>query len=328
VEHERFGAWDEAFREFGVVPTQSATWISAEASRAGVARPRIVEAGGLLSAFRTDGELGICLVEGVGCLQTGHQVDVAEFVRASVTDLNVGSLCFPLLYDESAVPRSLGALPAASCMERRPSPLIDWSDHGAGLWARCEDRLGSRAASRRRGFEESGATCAWIDGQAADDVVADIERKSWKSAAGLDMHSRGQFGLYAELVLRDFVKVRVATVEGDAIAYRLDCLVADVLFCLKWSFDDGFRHLSPGFAMLALDLARSHSSSIVRVIDLYGAPDTLKSLLATGERRRSDVYWPPSVATEKMLLERTAHDGVGILAHESGVGLRSLYAED
>lgn len=272
--------------------------------------------------------MGVCVVEGVGCVQTDREVDVAAFARNAVEQLGVQSLCFPLLYPEIGVPQALSVLDSSSLLERRPSPVIDWSDRGVQLWTRCEQRLGSRATRRRRRFEESGAACTWVSGQLAVDVIAEIERKSWKSAAGMDMHTRSQFELYEELVRCGFVQVRAAVLDGEPIAYRLDCTVRGVLFCLKWSFNDTYRHLSPGFAMLAIDLARAHGSSAISAVDLYGSPDSLKALLATGERRRCDVYWPQSVAAAEMQAERAEHDRMGIRTQALGGGIRSAYVTE
>ena len=160
-------------------------------------------------------------------------------------------------------------------------------------------------------------------------AIQQIESESWKGELGQDMWSRGQNEVYAAIVASSRALVRVASISGRPIAYRLDYSLGNEVFVMKWSYSESARRLSPGFYMLVVDLPVTHAGADIDVVDLYGSPDTLKSSIqdAGADRRRCDMAFPADHPDlEKLRIERFYHDERIAAALTGGHSVRTLYA--
>ena len=286
----------------------------------------LLDVGHSVSAFSVERKLATCFVQGAGLMATGDgPVDVIEFLEVARGQLGVEAVYFPLLYEDVQDAQALLSSNSGRMLRRRPSPVISWHDGGADVWDRCVRRLGSRARRRRTKFEGRRLQVRTVDGGLAADIVESIERSSWKAPLGQDMVSRGQIGFYRRLIETGEPLIRVAFDDERAVAYRLDLTVGRNIYCLKWSFDEQMRSVSPGFYLLAVDLAECYSTADVDAVDLFGAPDLLKDTLSTGERSRIDLVWPGGRVAASVLSERGAHDRINAAIHASGVGVRDAY---
>ena len=262
--------------------------------------------GDLVSAFAVRGLWAECLFTDRQYAGEGH--DFAGLADAVRSELGVPLVYFPLLGSAAA---RRGRSAGFAVWERLPSPYVGWSDRGAGLMSRVRERYGSRADRQWRRFENAGLTVATVAGKPAIEVLDRVERASWKTATGQSMHERGdQFALYCVLIERGVADLEVVYDGTFPVAYRLDTKIGRVVACLKWSYDDRYRRFSPGFHLLTTDLVRRWSGVDLARVDLFGSPDLLKRLVATGERRRFDLAWPDGSAAQDLRLVSAAADGV------------------
>lgn len=249
-----------------------------------------------------------------------------ERICEALADVSgAGLVYFPHVHADAAPQLPEGSRMAA--WTRLPSPHVDCRP-GDDLWARVQERYGSRAARQRRRAEACGLVQRRLAGEAAVAVVDHVERRSWKARAGQSMHHRDdQYALHAQM-LRDGLTSVSALLDGDRpVAYRLDAQARRTVACLKWSYDDDYRRCSPGFYLLTCGLAHDWDHRAVDRIDLFGSPDQLKRLVATGEMRRVDLAWPAEAAVT-LAAERRAHDRRAAAALRDGMGLRRLYGDD
>lgn len=315
--------WEAAFAQWGTVPHQSLQYVRSASTPDAGGEVTVLRGDDWLSAFVRRGDRSECLVQGAGVLPIADQSSVTAFGDLLHWEVGGEVVSLPQLYVDLPTTRwVIEGLPGAATLERRPSPVIDWSDGGRGVWARCESRLGSRARRRRRRFEQSSLLFDYAHGQAAIDAVSAVERRSWKATLRQDMHTRRQFAFYKGLILSGTVDVRVAYRHEHPVAYRIDHRIGDILYCLKWSFDESARAISPGFALLVLDLPECHRDTPLQAVDLFGAADSLKDAISTGARRRVDLCWPDSPGARAILRERAAHDARNAAVHRSGKGIR------
>lgn len=318
--------WQQAYRQAGRVPCQHPEFV--RASAAGES-PVHFESGVLLSAFvRRGPDRADCLVAGAGgFLGEDTAQNVGPWLVETRAALAVDILYFPLLYPDLTTARRLLAAPSGRRLERRPSPVIDWSRRGEDLFRRCEERLGSRARRRRQRFERAGLAVRWLEPTESRYALDYVERRSWKADCGQDMHGRGQFDLYAQLAKTGAATIRAVFDGPHPVAYRLDMRAGEVVYCVKWSFDETYRSVSPGFYLLACDLPVSYPDRSVTTIDLYGSPDTLKGALASGVRQRWDLAWPDGSVATRILDERQAHDAAQEQVYRRSGGIREAYGE-
>lgn len=321
---ERWRAWPDA--DF---VHQSADY--AAAVDAGADPVHVAVHNGLISAFVVRGQRADCLFTDrpyAGGGETADRAgrDFAGLADAVRSELGVGLVYFPLLGSAAAdSARSAGF----AAWERLPSPYVGWSDRGAGLAARVRDRYGSRADRQWRRFDGAGLTTRTVTGAAAVEVLDRVERASWKTSAGQSMHHReDQFALYSGLIERGAAELDAVYDGSTPVAYRLDTRAGGVVACLKWSYDERYRRYSPGFHLLTTGLVRRWSGTRLERVDLFGSPDLLKRLIATGERRRFDLAWPDGPAAADLRRERTAFDATIRAAYEAGHGIRRHYLSE
>ncbi len=259
--------------------------------------------------------------------ESGSGIGLTETrLEAIRSNLAVDVLWFPLICMDMPGTCELAALRGAAVSNRRPSPTISWSTNGGGVWNRAHNNLGRRAERRRRAFETLGLECREVeDADLVIEFVAQIERSSWKATCKQDMFSRDQFSLYSSLVRRGVLRA-VMVFDGDRpVAYRLDGRSGKTLFCVKWSYDEAHARASPGFYLIAVDLAQRYRGSDITRIDLFGGSDSLKESVMTGSRHRVDIAWPNGERADELLLRGLEHDAIVENHLKTGRGLRHLY---
>lgn len=280
-------------------------------------------------ALRSSGSRWQSLFPGAPILAAAG-LDPDEFVQVLgqvAGDLGTDCLYFPLAYPDYVASATLAATPGIATWPRSPSPIIDWADRGQGIPARFRERLGSRADRKARRWKSSLHSIS-LTGAAARGALAEIERHSWKAAVRLDLASEGQLEYYRQLLDQRLVTMSVALLHDRPIAYRLDARHRDVLYALEWSYDARFGTYAPGMFLLADDLQRRWGDASLEHVDLFGSPDTLKVLLATGVRGRLDFAWPSGPVVDRLRAERQAHDARLDRQLADGVGIRRTYAPD
>ncbi|MGH3941044.1 MAG: GNAT family N-acetyltransferase [Pseudonocardiaceae bacterium] len=273
---------------------------------------------GLLSAFRQHEDRASCVFAGrpiLGGPPDSRLRELAELVRTA--------LGAPVVYFPHVTSAAASGLVS---WRRRDSPTVTWTEQGRDLPERVRRRYGSRADRQWRRFQAAGLTTAPASGTAAVAVLDTIERRSWKAMCGQSMHDRDQqFELYSGLLDRNLVTLDVAWHGRRPVAYRLDARMGRTVACVKWSFDEAYRRSSPGFYLLTEGLVRRWGPVELDLIDLFGGPDTLKDMVASGAVPRYDLAWPPGSAADELRAERSAFDHAARDNHTASRGVRHLY---
>lgn len=274
-----------------------------------------------------DGGDGIWSTPFTGAPLLGRSVDdpdaLAAVVREIVADLGARGLYFKLCYDGTGCLAAVRALPAVASWQRRPTCVVDWSDRGATLLATFRRRAGGAADRKLRRWTALGARR--LTGEQAVTAVRDIERRSWKRGAGLDLETVGQLDYYAEVLHAGLASVTVAALDGQPIAYRLDMRHATTAFLVEWSFDADFGRWAPGVYLNTVGLVDSLADQEVSSVDLFGASDLLKAQLSTGTRGRTDVFYPAGPVADAFRRDRHGHDDMLRARTRAGVGVRATY---
>jgi CelD/BcsL family acetyltransferase involved in cellulose biosynthesis len=281
---------------------------------------------GMSAAFYVHDKVGESILPTVPW-ESGAALGLTE-ARLEVlrSKLNVELLWFPLIYLDMAGTRELAALCSATVSSRRASPIIKLSANTEEVWSRARANLGRRADRRRRAFERLGLVCQHVqDPDLAIQFVAQIERSSWKATCGQDMFSRDQFSLYSSLLSHGVLLAIIVFDDGRPVAYRLDGRNGNTIFCVKWSYDETYARVSPGFYLIAIDLAQRYHANGITLIDLFGGSDSLKKSVMTGNRRRVDIAWPNGQLANELISRGLQHDALVENHVKTGRGLRYLY---
>jgi len=210
---------------------------------------------------------------------------------------------------------------------RPPNSVIDWNCQGRDLWDRVRVHGTSQVDRKRRLVERDGLALDFgrFGAEAARDVVT-VDDRSWKAARGQSMHQRGnQWELYGRLVRVGVLSATFLRDGARPVAFRLDGRVGDRVTCLKWSYDESYRRYSPGLYLLTEGLTQQWRDQGVRVIDLFGGPDSLKNLLHTHRVPRVDVWCGDSVLGGELARDRLALDHRVARVRDDGKGLRHAF---
>lgn len=315
--------WFRIFDNFGSVPQQSPSFIKSLCLASNPQPLILLSDRSAVSIFRREEKVAISEMGGAGVMLVAKgKVDLGDFFERVIRALKVETLYFPLLYQDILKNQCTNIPSNALFYERRPSPFICWENRGADVWQRCESRLGIRAKRRLKKFEKAGASVLTMEGKDAVEAIAAVERKSWKAKYHVDLFSRDQFKLVKNLVENKSLLVRVVLIESNPIAYRIDFRVKDTVFCYKWSYDEDVRRLSPGFYLIAKDLIETYGNEPLKMIDLYGSPDSLKDTVSSGSRKRFDIIWPDSPQARQISQERRQHDARAAKVYAENMGIR------
>jgi hypothetical protein len=232
------------------------------------------------------------------------------------------------MYEDEPRTQAFLAVPCLRVFRRRGSAIIDWSAGGTDVEERVKKRLGRQAVRRQRIFERLHLIAVPIaDPDRATSIVEEVERRSWKSEEGQDLVSKCQLDLYASL-LRARILRAVAVMDGSRpVAYRLDGHNEAVLLCVQWSYDDRYSRASPGFHLIAADLAHRYRNLHLSHVDLFGGEDLLKQVVMTGLRSRVDVVYPDDDAAAALVEAGLERDRAAEDHLRSRRGLRYLYGK-
>lgn len=204
--------------------------------------------------------------------------------------LKAKTLYFPLIYMKDICVKDL--LKADNCYhwDRLPSPIIKGGYSEDIIWKRLMSRYDSRAEKQKNLFEKN-LSCKMLTGNNYCDQIIRIETNSWKRNCHQDMSSRdNQIAYYSHIVESGLANITFAyNPEEIPVAFRIDAIVNNILYVIKWSYDENFKKYSPGFYLLTVDLFRSYKGWRFKFIDLYGSPDLLKNLIENDRLERIDV---------------------------------------
>jgi hypothetical protein len=250
---------------------------------------------------------------------------LARLFAHVVKDLSAAALYFPLAYQETAAARALESTPGIASWPRSPSPVVDWTDRGNGVLARFQERHGSQADRKLRRWRQR-LTVTTLDHQSAEDVLARVEHRSWKARAHLDLQSAGQLDYYRHLLNLGAATLTGAFQGNEPVAYRIDLRHQRTVYAVEWSFVREAARSAPGMFLLTAGLVERWASEDLDFIDLFGAPDLLKSMVETRRRERTDFAWPSGSVVDGLRAERQAHDARLDRQLADGVGIRRTYA--
>lgn len=110
--------------------------------------------------------------------------------------------------------------------------------------------------------------------------MADVERRSWKSATGLFSGARGS--RIAEALAGAYVHLLVLRIDGRAVAWDLDLRHGQVGYSFNRCFDDGLRKTGVGKLLHFRNLAVAWDEGL-KDVRLLGDVDDLKRYLAADE---------------------------------------------
>ncbi|WP_170201492.1 GNAT family N-acetyltransferase [Actinocorallia herbida] len=319
----RVQRWQDAYERTGVRVQQSPAY--ARALSAAGSRILVATGDDVVAAFTR----GPAMCSAVGADEpllgttepcAARLVPVVAAVRRA-TGLPV---YLPLVDDRYAEVSGHGEF---ACWDRPPNSLIDWTRQGLDLRDRVRERGTSQPDRKRRLVERDGLVLDHgTTGEAAARDMLAVDDRSWKAARGQSMRERGdQAALYGGLVRDGVVGVTFLRDGGAPVAFRLDSRAGDRLTCLKWSYDESYRRYSPGLYLLTEGLVRQWGDRGLRVVDLFGGPDTVKDLLHTHRVPRIDVWCGDPELGAAQARDRRALDERTGRARDGGRGLRHAF---
>ena len=270
-----------------------------------------------------------CLFQGFPFIGKTPESHVSNFIQAlnSISVALDKCLYFPLVYADDAQSSLLIQANAIS-WARLPSPVISQHSLNIGLVDVAAKRIGKDAYRKIKRFRKSKAKVETVKGKEAFKCIESIEKQSWKYFAQQDIFSRGQESTYRALIASKNTHLRVAYLNDEPIAYRLDYIALPIVYNLKGSFVDQYKKLSPGFYLFSQDLSDCWRDKQLKFFDLHGSMDNQKSAIHDigHERNRADFAW--SLFPEKindLRLERLQHDQRVFENYRKGNGIRYLY---
>ncbi len=324
--------WYEAT---GEMPQQHPEFLLANLTRTGPERAALFLGESLALAFRDCGEgvweslLPAAPILAAHLDHTPAQLaELTSALAAARRALDATVLYFPLCYPQFGASQLLRAAPGTVEWPRSSSPVIDWSDQGAGLTDRFRERHGPEHRKKER-FWDRKLTLARVPAAEAAEVVARVEPWSWKAESATGLLDRGELAYHERLLASGRTQLSAALRDGEPVAYRIEARHQERLYCLEWSYDRRAARLSPGMFLVVRGLSADWQETPLDAIDLFGAPDLLKILVETDRQPRLDLAWTDlDTAAEplaRLRTERLAHDCrlADGLAH--GRGLPRLY---
>lgn len=282
-----------------------------------------------ISAFeRARDNIWKCFILGEAflfCPKIPNTGQLLQYLHEVTNQLNASGLYFPHVNINSPHYQLLRSVSNILQQERLPSPIIDWYTDGVDFISVLRQRSKQRAVRSWNKFERS-LEVGVLTGTDAVDALANIERRTWKFSSKQSMHHRDhQLDFYSNWLLSGNLTMQVALDASYPIAYRLDCRVGDVVYALKYSYDDNYKKFSPGYYLLTKGIYGLWQSRGVKTIDLWGSPDLLKNHISTHQYGRTDFFWPPCSLGRQFLLERAQHDHKLSDAVQSDNGLKSVF---
>jgi len=163
----------------------------------------------------------------------------------------------------------------------------------------------------------------------APSIIQEVETMSWKCECKQDMISRNQIDYYLYLIEHNIIKA-YALIDNKAdtpIAYRLDAQIHDILYVLKWSYNQDYRQYSPGYYLVARELFERYSDQRINEFNLYGSPDSLKDKIENARIQRIDCCFvlDDQSSALNLMKERLAHDQKVFEAYHAGLSIKTVY---
>lgn len=247
----------------------------------------------IISAFeRKIQDVWQCNFNGYPFLCRGNiELKIMERYLSNVKkQLKAKVLYFPQVYMTDIYTKYLLKIDNCYHWNRLPSPIINRDYSEDIIWKRLISRYDSRAEKQKKFFEKN-LSCKILTDNNYYDQIARIEINSWKRSHHQDMLSRdNQIVYYSHIVESGLANITFAYNSEDVpIAFRIDAISNNILYVIKWSYDENFKKYSPGFYLLTVDLFRSYKGRRFKFIDLYGSPDLLKNLIENDRLKRIDV---------------------------------------
>jgi len=280
----------------------------------------------VIASFRQDNDRFVGLMGATPTISQSSGTDpaVTHSLLQEIVSSYPGMLVYLPLVDGRWLRRS--GLSDAETWRRLPNPVIGWDYRGGDLIDRVVDRLGNRVQRRWRAFERASLECHELSDDAALVAVLAIEEASWKAAYGLALHQNPLLlEFYTALLLNSLVSVQVVVDDTHPVAYRLDAYWQRTVSCLKWSYDDSYAGVSPGFYLLTKGLRDRWGHIDLSHVDLCGSPDPLKTAIASTYQDRWDVAWPAGERAKAIMRERQAHDAKLETNFRAGAGYKKIY---
>jgi len=283
----------------------------------------------LISAFeRIDDSMWKCTIPGYPLLYEGN-VEVKNltiFLESLIKALNTDCIYFYNIYEEFSLIQKIKNVSRTITWPRLPSPIINWDYGGNNIWGEIAIRYGSRAERQRKRFENKLFVCESNDYNIEENLLR-IEQNSWKYKVNQDLTSRiGQISYYSSIIKNKLANITFACDHNDTpVAYRIDSHTKEILYVLKWSYHEEYKRYSPGFYLLTVDLINKWKNKKLKHIDLFGSPDSLKSIMETTRLNRIDLGFPNIDKVNHIRLERLDHDEKLRKNHLLGRSIRSVY---
>lgn len=285
----------------------------------------------LLSAFEKKSErTWQCTISAYPVLggKVATKTALINFFDEIQKELGITTLYFPLVYRSSQIFETLRDMPHFISWNRLSCPVVNNDFSPSVIWNRVLERYGGRANRQKKKFESKLAVKS-INMCDLETIIEKVETNSWKRLFTQDMLSRGnQFVYYTNIIRSGLADITVAFDEetGQAVAFRIDSVINQILYVIKWSYDENYKQYSPGFYLLTVDLFNRYSNQDLKFIDLYGSPDLLKNLVETDRLERFDVcYSADEVEVESIKAERTAFDNKVFTNYQSQQSVKKIF---
>lgn len=215
-------------------------------------------------------------------------VDFENLLKVALNITNADCLYFPLIYESTEIIKSLSLINNITVWNRLPSPIVVGDFSIEAILKRVNNRYGKRTTRQKSIFEKK-LMIKSVMKKDSTRVLSEVERNSWKYRSNQDMFSRGyQFDYYNKLINCGVVNLVAAYDLNKPVAFRIDALVKNTLYVVKWSFDESYKKYSPGFYLLVFDLFERYKNIEIDYIDLFGSPDLLKDVIENDRLERFD----------------------------------------
>jgi CelD/BcsL family acetyltransferase involved in cellulose biosynthesis len=195
---------------------------------------------------------------------------------------------------------SRGARRLALVESLHTSPIIDLQGDFEAYRRLHPTRCRKLAKLGRRMHRDHLAEVSLLE--APSDLEGELERAfaleaaGWKGAAGTAIVSAAETARFYRSVAGAYQRLgalclSTITLDGELAAFDLCLLHANRLWTLKGSYNEAYRHLSPGMVLLLWEIERSFELGL-EAVELLGGSEDYKLAFATSERehRRFRAY--------------------------------------
>jgi CelD/BcsL family acetyltransferase involved in cellulose biosynthesis len=195
---------------------------------------------------------------------------------------------------------SRGARRVALVESLHTSPIIDlqgdFEDYRLLHPSRCRKLAKLGRKMQRDHQAEVSLLSAPQDLERELDRAFALEAAGWKGAAGTAIVSASETARFYRSVAGAYQRLgelclSTITLDGELAAFDLCLLHANRLWTLKGSYNERYRHLSPGMVLLMWEIERSYELGL-EAVELLGGNEDYKLAFATSQRehRRFRAY--------------------------------------